>query len=131
MTDALTSSLINDLLTFGATLYRDGAQLRCRSKRELSPSLRGRIRDQKAALLALPACESCDRWPLLTAESRAAGRCLRCMEAGDYLAAIGAMGARHRKEAAATLFAPATAPDSALDIGAKTEQGQRVRLAAA
>ena len=60
----------------------------------MTPELAAAIRVHKAKLLALPGCDSCDRWPLLLPETRTGGICLRCLPAEQYTATIRAIGNR-------------------------------------
>ena len=56
---------------------------------------RGYEINERNEIRASGCCPGCGR-PLRTPETRTAGRCLRCMDGGDYWVAIQRMGARHR-----------------------------------
>lgn len=88
--------LLAQLNAQGIQLSRDGDRLRYRPKGRLTPELAAAVRAHKAELLALLACDTCARWPLLLPETRATGRCLRCMPPEQYLATIKMLGERRR-----------------------------------
>jgi hypothetical protein len=90
--------LLTQLVSRGIQLSRAGDRLCYRPVERMTPELAAVIRAHKSELMALSACDCCDCWPLMLAESRVAGVCLRCLPPEQYSVAIKAIGARHRKE---------------------------------